>query len=76
MQAIEIDTVINDRHEIHLTLPSSARKGAARVIVLFDNPLQASPAAPRQFGQYRGQIRIADDFDAPLPDSFWSGGLS
>jgi antitoxin (DNA-binding transcriptional repressor) of toxin-antitoxin stability system len=25
----------------------------------------------RQFGQFRGQIEIADDFDEPLPDSFW-----
>ncbi|MEM9153110.1 MAG: hypothetical protein AAGB19_22025 [Cyanobacteria bacterium P01_F01_bin.3] len=27
----------------------------------------------REFGQFRGLIQIADDFDAPLPDSFWSG---
>jgi antitoxin (DNA-binding transcriptional repressor) of toxin-antitoxin stability system len=27
----------------------------------------------RQFGQFRGQIKIADDFDEPLPDSFWLG---
>lgn len=25
-------------------------------------------AQPRPFGLLRGQIRIADDFDAPLPD--------
>lgn len=27
----------------------------------------------RQFGQFRGQIKIADDFDDPLTDSFWLG---
>lgn len=27
----------------------------------------------REFGQFRGLIQIADDFDAPLPDSFWLG---
>lgn len=26
----------------------------------------------RSFGLLRGQIRIADDFDDPLPDEFWS----
>ena len=25
------------------------------------------------FGSMRGKIWIADDFDAPLPDSFWLG---
>ncbi|MFO7904348.1 MAG: type II toxin-antitoxin system Phd/YefM family antitoxin [Planctomycetota bacterium] len=28
----------------------------------------------REFGKYRGEIKIADDFDAPLPDDFWLGG--
>jgi prevent-host-death family protein len=28
----------------------------------------------REFGKYRGKIKIADDFDAPLPDDFWLGG--
>jgi prevent-host-death family protein len=29
--------------------------------------------APRSFGDYRGEIEIAADFDAPLPDSYWLG---
>jgi prevent-host-death family protein len=28
----------------------------------------ASQEKPRVFGRMRGKIRIADDFDAPLPD--------
>lgn len=28
----------------------------------------------REFGKYRGKIKIAADFDAPLPDDFWLGG--
>jgi Protein of unknown function (DUF2281) len=27
----------------------------------------------RVFGQYRGQIWMSEDFDAPLPDNFWVG---
>lgn len=73
MQAIEIDTVIDERHEIHITLPPEVRTGAARVIVLYDDRLEAQRRTPRQFGRYRGQICMADDFDAPLPDSFWTG---
>jgi mRNA-degrading endonuclease RelE of RelBE toxin-antitoxin system len=31
------------------------------------------PKQPRHFGQYRGRISMSEDFDAPLPDSFWLG---
>jgi len=27
----------------------------------------------RVFGEYKGQIWMSDDFDAPLPDDFWLG---
>ncbi len=27
----------------------------------------------RVFGQYRGRISMSEDFDEPLPDSFWLG---
>jgi antitoxin (DNA-binding transcriptional repressor) of toxin-antitoxin stability system len=27
----------------------------------------------RLFGQYKGQVRLSDNFDAPLPDKFWLG---
>jgi len=27
----------------------------------------------RTLGEYKGKIRIADDFDAPLGDDFWLG---
>jgi hypothetical protein len=33
----------------------------------------AAPAAPRVPGLHAGHTRIADDFDAPLPESFWIG---
>jgi Protein of unknown function (DUF2281) len=39
------------------------------------NNLQVSPPPkqPRHFGQCRGRISMSEDFDAPLPDSFWLG---
>jgi Protein of unknown function (DUF2281) len=39
-----------------------------------DNEPQAStPKKQRVFGQYAGKIWMSDDFDDPLPDSFWLG---
>ncbi len=36
---------------------------------------EPSPAArqPFVFGLHQGQVWMSDDFDAPLPDSFWLG---
>ncbi len=32
-----------------------------------------SPGPARIPGRHAGQIQMADDFDEPLPDSFWTG---
>lgn len=32
-----------------------------------------APKHQRVFGQYQGRISMSEDFDAPLPDSFWLG---
>ncbi|BAU12683.1 unknown protein [Leptolyngbya sp. NIES-3755] len=37
---------------------------------------QQQPIAPKKqrvFGQYAGKISMSEDFDDPLPDSFWLG---
>jgi hypothetical protein len=37
-------------------------------------PLEASALRrQRVFGQYQGRISMSEDFDEPLPDSFWLG---
>lgn len=41
-----------------------AGKPAARLV-----PLEATPGKKRKPGRLKGKIRIADDFDAPLPDA-------
>lgn len=38
-----------------------------------NDPEQGRPKGRRTFGEYRGKIWIADDFDDPLPDEFWLG---
>lgn len=37
-------------------------------------PPEAVPPPRRVLGLHAGQIWVSDDFDAPLPDEFWTGG--
>jgi hypothetical protein len=80
MQAIELETEIDQNHELHLKLPDDVRAGKAKVVVLCEQPeAQAEAEQPQErkpvnLGQFRGQIWMSDDFDDPLPDEFWLGG--
>ncbi|MDM8541219.1 hypothetical protein QUF90_09030 [Desulfococcaceae bacterium HSG9] len=33
----------------------------------------AEISGKRTFGEYIGKIEMSDDFNAPLPDDFWTG---
>lgn len=35
--------------------------------------LSTAPRRPFVFGIHQGQVWMSDDFDAPLPESFWLG---
>ena len=73
MHTLEIPVDIDQNHQIHLQLPATITARKAKVIVMVEE--DSPPAAkPFKFGLFAGQIRIADDFDAPLPDSFWLEG--
>jgi hypothetical protein len=84
MQAIEIETEIDENHEIRLKLPEAIRARKARVVVLYEETDSATvrdistqhdaAKQSREFGQFRSQIWMSDDFDAPLPADFWLGG--
>jgi hypothetical protein len=73
MQALELNTVINEQHQIHLQLPPSVKAGKAKVIVLLEEAAEAIPPQKRVFGQFRGKIKVGDDFDNELPEDFWTG---
>ena len=51
-------------HEVIIQDP---QKGKARLVPV------APPATPgpRRFGLHPGEVWMSDDFNAPLPDSFW-----
>jgi hypothetical protein len=73
MQALELNTVINEQHQIHLQLPASIKAGKAKVIVLLEEVAESLPPQKRVFGQFRGKIKVGDDFDNELPEDFWTG---
>ena len=53
-------------HEVIIQDP---QKRQARLVPI---TAPASPG-PRRFGLHAGEVWISDDFNAPLPDSFWLG---
>lgn len=44
-------------------------KGKARLVPV----AMVQPSGPRVFGLHEGETWMSDDFNAPLPDSFWLG---
>jgi len=71
MQALEIEADVAD-HVVNFRLPNDWTANKVKIIVL-----EQSDSRPisdkREFGGLEGKVRIADDFDAELPDSFWLG---
>ncbi len=53
-------------HEVVIGDP---QKGKARLVPIPEPP----PQGPRVLGLHEGEAWMSDDFDAPLPDSFWLG---
>jgi len=73
MHSIELSAEIDQNHQIHLQLPETIKARKAKVIVMYEDEA-AQPAKPITFGLFKGKIQISDDFDEPLPDSFWLEG--
>ncbi len=72
MQAIELAAEIDHNQQIHLQLPKSIHAHKAKVIVTCEEIEQ--PLKPLTLGLLKGKIQLSDDFNEPLPDSFWSSG--
>ena len=69
-----VETVNIHEAKTHLSrLVERAERGEEIIIARSGRPVArlvplANTEKPRVFGRMRGKIRIADDFDAPLPD--------
>ena len=73
MQAIELAAEIDHNQQIHLELPKSIHAHKAKVIVMYEEEI-VQPLKPLTLGLFKGKIQLSDDFNEPLPDSFWSSG--
>ncbi len=53
----------------HEVIIQDEQNGKARLVPV------ATPAmsGPRCFGLHQGEVWMSDDFNAPLPDTFWLG---
>jgi hypothetical protein len=71
MEAIEIEAEVDENNEIHIKVPEGHAHEHARVRVVFEKEKQRAGPRRRVFGQFRGKARMRDDFNEPLPDSFW-----
>jgi len=72
MQAIELSAEIDQNQQIHLQLPKNINAHKARVIVMYKEDEQ--PKKPIVLGLFKDKIQMSDDFNKPLPDSFWTEG--
>jgi hypothetical protein len=73
MQAIELSVKIDRHQQIHLQLPKTINAHRAKVIVMYEDEI-TPPAKPLKLGLFTDKIQISDDFNEPLPDSFWLEG--
>ena len=75
METIKTHVNIPDdrRLVIDLHIPPTIPTGSTDVVLVFHGQKEEKPQRSRVLGAFKGQIRIADDFDEPLGDEFWLG---
>ncbi len=66
--AVKIEILIPENHRVEIALPQDLPVGPAEVIVLA-GPEHFGGSRLRPIGMDAGKGWIAEDFDAPLPDS-------
>lgn len=67
MQAAKLNVVIPEDRRLELRLPEEMPPGPAEVIVLVPPNAPAGVDRRAALGMDRGKVRIAEDFDGPLP---------
>ncbi|TRX00782.1 hypothetical protein [Candidatus Methylobacter oryzae] len=72
MHAIELPVEIDSNRQIHLQLPETIHARKAKVIIIYEEPERL--VKPITLGLFKGKIQMSDDFNEPLPDSFWLEG--
>lgn len=67
-QLSDLLTLITQGKEVII---AKGKEPVAKLVPL--SRASAHDTQARIFGEYKGQIWMSDDFDAPLPDEFWLG---
>jgi len=65
----KLDKLIEMAQAGHEVIIEHPQKGKARLVPV-SNPEQRRP---RVFGLHTGEVWMSSDFNAPLPDSYWTG---
>lgn len=71
MQAFETDATIGP--DGGLTLEQLPFSGGQAVRVRIESKEAAASGGGRVLGLHQGMVWMSEDFDEPLPDSFWLG---
>ncbi len=76
MEAIkqEINIPENRHMRLELDVPPSVPSGKAEIIFIIQSKKVMGKPYNRVLGSLKGKVKVSDDFDDPLPDSFWLGG--
>lgn len=88
MHTIDLRAEIDENDEIRVKVPAGYVYQWARIHVNIPDrgnadpnqtpvsapATEAMPRHPLKMGLFRGRIQMADDFNDPLPDSFWLDG--
>jgi hypothetical protein len=75
METIKTHVNIPDDRRLvfDLKIPHTIPTGSTDVLLVFHRQKQKKSQRSRVLGAFKGKIRIADDFDNPLGDTFWLG---
>lgn len=72
MLALQQEVYIPKDHQLKIQVPMDIPTGETEIFLVFQ-PINKISSEKRVLGAFKGKISIADDFDAPLSDSFWLG---
>lgn len=70
---ITVDTVLNQAEHLSFGEKLLLLEKLASSVRVESSEALSAVKKPRVLGLREGQMWMADDFDAPLPDKFWFG---
>jgi hypothetical protein len=75
MQSFQLSSHINQQGLLQIQMPINLANQDVEIILVVQQKTSPTVLNKRPIGQYRGKMKMADDFCAPLPDEFWLGEM-